>query len=227
MALQNNGQPCKAPAPKILGGKLVQLTHFNYEHHTDALWNGLGGDETKKLKRFFQKVPYQTKEDFGTWIKEVNERKTFHTMVISSNKTQEIIGMASYMRWAPEDGTVEIGFIAHGPKMRRSPQGSEAHYLLAKHIFEDLVYRRYEWKLNNENEASHKAAQRLGFSLEGVFSQQMGVNGKNRDIACYSMLDSEWPLKRDAFKTWLDPANFDKAGGQLKSLSQIRNELSD
>ncbi len=215
------------PAPKELTGKLVQLTHFNFDEHTAPLWKALGGEKANELIRFFPNGPYETGEDFGSWLRQENESKAFHTMVISSKKTQELMRMASYMRCSPEHGSVEIGAIAHGPKMTRSPFATEAHYLLAKHIFDDLGYRRYEWKLNNENEASHKAAQRLGFTFEGIFRQHMVTKGKNRDTAWYSMLDSEWPLKRDAFKAWLDPANFDKAGGQLKSLSQIRNELSD
>lgn len=215
------------PAPKELTGKLVQLTHFNFDEHTAPLWNALGGEKVNERIRFFPNGPYETSTEFGNWLRDVNESKAFHTMVISSLKTQEILGMASYMRCAPEHGSVEIGAIAHGPKMMRSPMATEAHYLLAKHIFDDLGYRRYEWKLNNENKASHNAAKRLGFTFEGIFHQHMVVKGKNRDTAWYSMLDSEWPSNRDAFETWLDKANFDISGTQIKSLKEIKKELSE
>ena len=118
----------------------MQLTHFNFDEHTAPLWHALGGEKVNELIRFFPNGPYETSTEFGNWLKEVNESKAFHTMIISSLKTQESLGMASYMRCAPEHGSVEIGAIAHGPKMMRSPMATEAHYLLAKHIFDDLGY---------------------------------------------------------------------------------------
>lgn len=222
----NNWKTRQKPEPAELNGKFVQLTHYNFEEHSASLWEALGGEKTNELIRFFPNGPFENSTDFGTWLKEINETKEFHTMIISSVKTKEVLGMASYMRCSPKNGSVEIGAIAHGAKMARSTLATEAHFILAKYVFEALGYRRYEWKLNNENKPSHKAAKRLGFSFEGVFRQHMVVKGKNRDTAWYSMLDNEWPLIKTAFESWLDQSNFDKLGKQIKSLIQIRNKLA-
>lgn len=220
----NNWKIRQKPEPTELNGKLVQLTHYNFDEHSASLWKALGAEKTNELIRFFPNDLYENSDDFGSWLKEVNDSKEFHTMIISSVETKDVLGMASYMRCAPKNGSVEIGAIAHGPNMARSALATEAHFILAKYIFEELGYRRYEWKLNNENEASHKAAKRLGFSFEGVFRQHMVVKGKNRDTAWYSMLDNEWPLIKATFESWLDQSNFDESGKQIKSLIQIRTE---
>jgi len=223
----NNWKACQKPEPTELSGKLVLLTHFIFKEHSEALWDALGGEALNELIRFFPNEIYQNSTDFGHWLKEADERKKYHTMVILSANTKEVLGMASYMRCSPENGSVEIGAIAHGPKMARSSLATEAHYLLARHIFDELGYRRYEWKLNNENQASHKAAIRLGFTYEGVFRQHMVAKGQNRDTAWYSMLDSEWPLNKASFEAWLDQDNFDSSGEQIKSLQQIKSTLAD
>ncbi|GAA6211721.1 GNAT family protein [Hyphomicrobiales bacterium 4NK60-0047b] len=222
----NNWKTRLKPEPTELNGKFVQLTHYNFDEHSAALWEALGGEKTNQLIRFFPNDRYENSTNFGSWLKEVNETKEFHTMIMLSVKTKEVLGMASYMRCSPENGSVEVGAVAHGPKMARSPLATEAHFILAKYIFEELGYRRYEWKLNNENEASHKAAKRLGFSFEGIFRQHMVAKGKNRDTAWYSMLDNEWPLIKATFESWLDHSNFDKSEKQIKSLIQIRTELA-
>ena len=212
--------------PLELSGKLTRLTHFNYEVHTEALWNAFGKLETNHLIRYFPDGPFEKATEFGQWLDNKNKNNEFHTMIISAIDNKEILGMASYMRCSPEHGSVEIGSVAHGSRMARSTLATEAHYLLAKYIFDDLGYRRYEWKLNNENEASHKAAKRLGFVFEGVFRQHRVAKGKNRDTAWYSMLDSEWPINKAALEVWLGAKNFDITGRQIKSLERIRFELS-
>ena len=93
---------------------------------------------------------------------------------------------------------------------------------MARHAFEDLGYRRYEWKCNALNEPSRRAAERYGFTFEGLFRQHMIVKGRNRDTAWYSMLDTEWPERRAAFERWLHPWNFDEKGEQKFSLASLR-----
>jgi RimJ/RimL family protein N-acetyltransferase len=129
------------------------------------------------------------------------------------------------MRADPVNGVVEIGGVAHGPEMKRSPLSTEAHYLMAKHVFEELGYRRYEWKCDNKNEASKTTALRYGFSFEGVFRQHMISKRRNRDTAWFSMIDAEWPLINDAFEAWLSPENFNDAGDQKRRLQDIRADL--
>jgi RimJ/RimL family protein N-acetyltransferase len=131
-------------------------------------------------------------------------------------------GVASYMRMVPEHGVIEIGNIWFGTPMQRTSAASEAIYLLARHAFDDLGYRRLEWKCNALNAASRRAADRFGFSFEGIFREHLVVKGRNRDTAWYAIVDRDWPALRGAFETWLDPANFDADGKQRESLAELR-----
>jgi RimJ/RimL family protein N-acetyltransferase len=116
---------------------------------------------------------------------------------------------------------VEVGNILFAPALQRTRAATEAMYLMARHVFEDLGYRRYEWKCNAENEPSRRAALRFGFTYEGIFRQHMVVKGRSRDTAWFAMLDYEWPARKRAFEAWLDAANFDEAGHQRRSLTQL------
>ncbi len=126
------------------------------------------------------------------------------------------------MRIDPANRVIEVGNIIFTPALQRSCGATEAMYLMARHVFEDLGYRRYEWKCNAFNQPSRRAALRLGFVFEGVFRQHMIVKGRNRDTAWFSMLDSEWPLRKASFEQWLAPSNFDPAGRQILSLSTLK-----
>ena len=117
---------------------------------------------------------------------------------------------------------IEVGHIWYSPALQRTRLATEAMYVMARHVFDDLGYRRYEWKCNALNEPSRRAAVRLGFTFEGVFRQHMVIKGENRDTAWYSMLDSEWPAAKAAFEAWLRPENFDAEGRQLRSLAELR-----
>jgi RimJ/RimL family protein N-acetyltransferase len=128
-------------------------------------------------------------------------------------------GRQSYMRITPEHGVIEVGGILWGDRMARSRLATEALYLFARHVFDDLGYRRFEWKCNDSNAASRKAALRFGFSFEGIFRQHMIVKGENRDTAWFAMLDGDWPRLRQGYERWLAPENFDAAGLQKLRLS--------
>ena len=136
--------------------------------------------------------------------------------------TAEPRGVASYLRIAPEHGVIEIGHIWFGAALQRTPAATEAIYLLARHAFDELGYRRLEWKTDARNERSRRAADRFGFQFEGIFRQHMVVKDQNRDTAWYALLDHEWPKARRAFEAWLDPANFDSAGRQRRALAELR-----
>jgi RimJ/RimL family protein N-acetyltransferase len=135
------------------------------------------------------------------------------------------LGIVSYLRIEPEHGVVEIGHIWFGTPLQRTPAATEAVYLLARHAFDDLGYRRLEWKCNAENAKSRRAAERFGFTFEGVFRKHQIVKGENRDTAWFSIVDDEWPAIRAGFEAWLDAANFDSAGDQLQTLGQLRDGL--
>ena len=131
-------------------------------------------------------------------------------------------GYASYMRIEPAQGVVEVGNILLTPQLQRTAAATEAMYLMASHAFEYLGYRRYEWKCDAENLPSRRAALRLGFTFEGIFRQHMVVKGRNRNTAWFSMLDREWPARKEALEAWLAPANFDSEGRQRQSLGQLQ-----
>lgn len=131
-------------------------------------------------------------------------------------------GIASYLRITPEHGVIEIGHIWFGTTLQRTTAATEAIYLLARHAFDDLGYRRLEWKCNALNERSRAAAERFGFTFEGVFCKHMVVKGENRDTAWYAITDDEWPVIRDGFVRWLNPENFDAEGQQKRSLGECR-----
>lgn len=133
-------------------------------------------------------------------------------------------GFGSFLRIAPEAGSIEVGFLAFSPALQRTIASTEAMYLMMKWAFE-AGYRRYEWKCNALNLASRRAAQRLGLSFEGVFRQHMIVKGRNRDTAWFAAIDREWPALSAAFETWLDPANFDESGRQATRLRDLTRPI--
>jgi RimJ/RimL family protein N-acetyltransferase len=134
------------------------------------------------------------------------------------------LGLASYLRLTPEFGVIEIGHIWFGVPLQRTIAATEAIYLLARHAFDDLGYRRLEWKCDALNAASRRAAERFGFSFEGVFRNHMVVKGRNRDTAWYAITDEEWPAIRSGFQTWLAPENFDHDGHQKRRLGDLIRE---
>ena len=151
--------------------------------------------------------------------KEAGTAAVFLAIVPKSSGRAE--GYASYMRMDPANGVIEVGNILMAPLLQKTTAATEAMYLMARHVFEDLGYRRYEWKCNANNAPSRRAALRYGFMFEGVFRHHMIVKERNRDTAWFSMLDSEWPARKAAFEAWLDPANFDPEGQQRHSLVAI------
>jgi RimJ/RimL family protein N-acetyltransferase len=138
---------------------------------------------------------------------------------VVDNSSQLAVGRASYLRIEPKHRCIEVGSILYSPALQRTRGATEAMYLMARYAFDDLGYRRYEWKCNALNEPSRRAALRLGFTFEGIFRQHMIAKGRNRDTAWFSMLDSEWPRRKQAFENWLDPANFSADGIQKQPLS--------
>ena len=136
--------------------------------------------------------------------------------------SQRPVGVASYLRIEPAMGAIEVGHLSYAPALQRSAAATEAMYLMMRRAFDELGYRRYEWKCDSLNAPSRRAAERLGFRYEGTFRQMMVIKQRSRDTAWYSILDSEWPALRTAFERWLDPANFDASGAQRARLEDLR-----
>jgi RimJ/RimL family protein N-acetyltransferase len=216
-----------APAAVTLTGRYVTLEPYERETHLAVLWQALGGAEgINELLKYFPQEAFAEPATFGDWLYAAARELGWVTLVFRDNARKQIVGMASYMRPDPKNGVVEVGSVAHSPQVQRSPLTTEVHYLMARHVFEDLGYRRYEWKCHNENEPSKKSALRYGFTFEGVFRQHMLSKGANRDTAWFSMIDSEWPLLKQSFEAWLAPENFDGEGKQMQRLEEIRSTFS-
>jgi len=164
--------------------------------------------------------PFASLDEYVGWLGAVTQAADpmFHAIIDLASG--EAVGVASYLRIDPIAGSIEVGHINYSPKLQRTIAATEAMYLMMKRAFE-LGYRRYEWKCNALNQASRAAAQRLGFSYEGVFRQARVDKGRNRDTAWYAMIDMEWPALDRAFRQWLDPSNFDRKGRQLTSLTAL------
>ena len=170
--------------------------------------------------------PIATEEEYRQWVVKtcLGDDPLFH--VIIDRVAERAVGIAAYMRINPEYGSIEVGHVHFSPLLQRTPAATEAMYFMMKRAFE-LGYRRYEWKCDALNVPSRAAAQRLGFSFEGVFRQAMVYKGRNRDTAWYSVVDREWPALERAFQTWLDPANFDAAGRQRVRLGELMVTRTD
>ncbi|MGN6276354.1 MAG: GNAT family N-acetyltransferase [Solirubrobacterales bacterium] len=176
----------------------------------------------ESLWRYMFDGPYKDAEEMRRameWVESTDD-PLFFTIVRLAD--QRPLGRAAYMRITPEHGVIEIGGILFAPALQRTTAATEAIYLMARHAFDELGYRRLEWKCDAENEASRRAASRFGFAYEGTFRQHMVIKGRNRDTAWFAITDGDWPRLRAAFEAWLAPENFDTQGQQKRSLEQCR-----
>jgi RimJ/RimL family protein N-acetyltransferase len=215
--------PAPRPQPVVLPGRAVTLRPFDRGSHAEALYQATHGPQKEDLWRYMGDGPFADQSDFeAAFDKKASSTDPLFWAIVD-NATGVPVGQASYLRIEPAHRCIEVGNIIFTPALQRSSGATEAMYLMARHAFDDLGYRRYEWKCNALNEPSRRAALRLGFAFEGVFRQHMIVQGRNRDTAWFAMLDSEWPRRRANFEQWLAPSNFDSAGRQRLSLSSLNN----
>jgi RimJ/RimL family protein N-acetyltransferase len=209
-------QPAHPPQRVVLEGRYARLEPLGPQHTADLFAAADGQDQ--RFTYLFEGAP-ASEAAMAEWVgRALSKDDPLYSAVIDK-ATGRAEGRQSLMRITPEHGVIEVGGIYWGPAIARSRVTTEALFLHARYVFEELGYRRFEWKCNNLNEPSKSAAARFGFSFEGVFRQHMIVKGQNRDTAWFSMLDSEWPGIKARFERWLDPANFDAAGRQLTRLS--------
>jgi len=201
-------------------GQCVSVERLDPAKHADALWQGLGGESNAPLWLYMPDGPFLDRAAFDAHMraKAISQDPLFFAIV--DRQTGLAVGRATFMRIDPPNRVIEVGGIVYTQALQRSRGATEAMYLMARHVFEELGYRRYEWKCNALNEPSRRAALRLGFSFEGIFRQHMIIKGRNRDTAWFSMLDSEWPARKREFERWLDESNFDSAGNQKTRMNQ-------
>lgn len=213
----------RVPDRTPIEGLTVRLEPVDPSRHAEQLFQASAGADD--LWTYLAYGPFESQAVFAEWLAQraASRDPVFYAVIDLAAGAGR--GMASFMRIEPEHRVIEIGHIWFAPVLQRTRQATEAIYLMARHAFDDLGYRRLEWKCNALNAASRRAAERFGFSFEGIFRQHMIVKGVNRDTAWFSIIDSEWPVRRAAFEAWLSPENFDSSGQQQRSLSQIRSEL--
>jgi RimJ/RimL family protein N-acetyltransferase len=220
--------PVAAPARAPIAGTTVRLEPLDPERHTDDLWeasHGYGHDAS--TWDYMGYGPFDGVDEFRGHIQSQSESSDPLFFAIVEAATGTAQGVASYLRIVPKDGVIEIGHIWFGAALQRTRQATEAIFLLAGHAFDDLGYRRLEWKCNALNARSRAAAARFGFTYEGTFRQHMITKGRNRDTAWFSIIDGEWPGIRDGFRRWLAAENFDEAGRQRASLQALRRAGGD
>ncbi len=215
-------KPCDRPGEWPLVGRLITLEPLDWSVHGISLYAAVAGENSQDIWKYMPIGPYTDFDHFQSLFGGVADLRDWSTLVFRDSSIREITGMSSYMRLRPEHGSVEIGAVAFSYDLQRTAAATEAMYLMASHVFDELGYRRYEWKCHNKNKASHRAAERLGFKFEGIFRNDMVVRGKNRDTAWYAMTDEDWPKLKRAFEQWLDPDNFDAAGQQKTRLEDFR-----
>jgi len=217
--------PAKRPRRPSLVGRHVTLAPLT-SGHARSLFENSSGASNDSLWTYLFNGPFDSFEAFAADVDAKSKADDPHYFAVIDNQTGRSVGYQSLMRIDTPHRAIEVGGIMYTPHLQRTPGATEAQYLFARHVFDDLGYRRYEWKCNDLNEPSKRAAERLGFTFEGVFRQHMIVKGRNRDTAWFSMLDCEWPARKAAFERWLSPANFDEKGRQKISLTSLNQASS-
>jgi RimJ/RimL family protein N-acetyltransferase len=213
--------PARRPARTTIHGRTVNLAPLDPTVHGDDLYQATRGAAGDRLWQYLFEGPFPDRATFDVHLRKIAASEDPLFFAILDSRSERAVGYASFMRIEPVHRVIEVGSILFTPHLQQKTLATEAMYLMARHVFEDLGYRRYEWKCNALNAPSRRAALRLGFTFEGIFRQHMIVKGRNRDTAWFSMLDSEWPLRKANFERWLDPSNFSADGKQKISLSQL------
>lgn len=211
----------KFPTGEMLEGRLCRLEQLDVGQHGDDLADAFALDAEGQLWTYMGVGPFTTKAALKDWVATASRGRDPLFYAVVEKASAKAVGIASYMRIAPEAGSIEVGTIAYSPLLQRTSLATEAMFLMMAYAFETLGYRRYEWKCDSLNAASRKAAERYGFSYEGIFRQALVYKGRNRDTAWFSILDREWPAIKGAYVTWLDPENFDLNGQQKQKLADL------
>ncbi|MBI6629270.1 GNAT family N-acetyltransferase [Pontibaca salina] len=206
------------PAAAMLQGQYVRLEPLSPDQHARALYDAYKGHEA--LWDYMAYGPFAGFDSYRDWMEQAVAGADTVFFAVRKLETDQVGGVASYLRIKPAAGVIEVGHINYAPILQQTRAATEAMALMMGWAF-DAGYRRYEWKCDALNIASRRAAQRLGFSYEGVFRQAMVVKGRNRDTAWFAVIDCDWPILRTAFRQWLEPSNFDDKGHQIIALRDL------
>jgi RimJ/RimL family protein N-acetyltransferase len=226
------GQPIGAPLPNWssrslparipIEGRFCRIEPLEPARHAGDLFAANSDDAEGRNWTYLPYGPFPSFDPYREYLVTAAGRDDPLVHAIVDRGSGRAVGVASLMRIDPAAGVIEVGGINYSPRLQRQPAATEAMYLLMRRVFDELGYRRYEWKCDSLNAPSRAAAQRLGFRYEGLFRQATVYKGRNRDTAWYSILDSEWPALRAAFERWLNPTNFDRDGRQRASLRSLQ-----
>lgn len=218
-----NWRPPPPPPRETIAGVRCDLEPLDLDLHGDALYEANERGDGSNWTYLFANPP-ASREVYLEFMRASFLGADPLCVAIVDRTSGIAVGVASYLRIVPEHGCIEVGHINFSPVLQRTPVATEAMYLMMRRVF-DLGYRRYEWKCDSLNAPSRAAAQRLGFSFEGVFRNAIVYKGRSRDTAWYSITDAEWPAIRVAFEQWLDPGNFDAHGSQRVQLRWLTAKL--
>jgi len=215
-------QPAQRPPLTAMEGRLAIVEPLDADRHAEQLFAANAEDREGRNFTYYPYGPFATLDDYRAWVKSVtgDPSRLFHAIV--DKALGRAVGVACYANIVPANGTIEVAALVFSPLLQRKPAATEAMYLMMRRAFDELGYRRYEWKCDSWNMPSRAAAARLGFTYEGLFRQAIVVKGRNRDTMYFAITDKDWPRLRQAFERWLDPANFDAAGRQKASLASFQ-----
>ena len=219
---QPDWAPRKPPPRTAMTGRFCRIEPIDPARHAADLFEAFSADADGGIWTYLGYGPFASRAAFDDWMAKIclGDDPLFHAIV--SQESGKAIGVASYLRIDPANGVVEVGHINMSPALQKTAAATEAMFRMMARVFDELGYRRYEWKCDALNRGSRKAALRLGFSFEGIFRQALIYKGRNRDTAWFSILDGEWPELKAAFQAWLAPENFDAEGRQKRGLAELR-----
>jgi RimJ/RimL family protein N-acetyltransferase len=211
--------PALPPQRVTREGRFARIVPLVASQHGADLWSG--GLSDPAVWTYLAYGPFQAEADFKAWLATRDQLADPMYFAIIDKKSGKALGCATLMEIRPANGVIEVGHIFFSSALQKTPIATEAIFLLMQYAFEDLRNRRFEWKCDNGNEPSKRAARRFGFTPEGLFRQHMIVKGRNRDTAWFSIIDSEWPVLKTAYEAWLAPSNFDADGHQRTQLGAL------
>ncbi len=226
-----HGQPIGRPLPgwserprpsaAVLSGRTCRLEPLKAARHAAALHAAYCENSDGSSWTYMPYGPFASEADYVGFVEDMQDKEDPVFYAIVDSETDRPVGAGAYLRIDPPMGVIEVGHLSYAPALQRTVASTEAMYLMMRHVFDDLGYRRYEWKCDSLNAPSRAAAERLGFRYEGTFRQGVTYKSRNRDTTWLSILDSEWPAAKQALEAWLAPANFDERGEQKKRLGDF------
>ncbi len=210
------------PSGVVLEGAYCRLEPLDAERHAADLYAAYRSAPDDRDWTYLYAGPFYDAEDFGRFAEAAARGTDPRHYAVIDRATGQAAGTLALMHIDTDNGVIEVGHVVFSPLLRNSAASTEAQFLLMQYVFEELQYRRYEWKCDSLNAPSRRAAERLGFRPEGIFRQAVVYKGRTRDTAWHSIIDQEWPALKEAFLAWLSADNFDSEGRQRQSLQEIR-----